>query len=929
MKFLIAILLFTASLHAQKPHWAFQPLSNAPIEADDQESVIDRFVQAKLKDTNLKPNPPADRRTLLRRLSYTLIGLPPTSDEIDAFVKDDAHDAWSKQVERLLASPAYGERWARMWLDVARYADSNGQDENHAMANAWRYRNWTIDAFNRDLPYADFVRHQIAGDLIDDVENETKAAAITATGFLVLGPKRLAEQDKEKMVHDIVDEQIDTLGRAFLGMTFGCARCHDHFFDPVSQADYFALAGIFHSTQTMKDTEHVSKWNERNLSGENHEERVAAYKKSVANNEAAIKTHKKDANQRIVEHIKNHAVQYLTPEPSKDCIPEIHQRWQAALKTAPFKQHERSPEFAQTLRWLAEVKPGSLAAGKIGGAFIARGKDILDVPHRPELEPEKLTLEAWIFRQKKGDSSTRHWIINKNSNEWEKGFYSLGIVGESALAYIAPEGGKSKQIAVEGGKLTVGKWHHIACTYNGESLKLFVDGKKVVNSKKSNRPRQISNGHLRIGGRADGYRTSDHLLIDEARIYNRPLSADELLSRFKQPKSSAPTGLIQEWTFDPTSKAEEEALKHGKLALAAEALFQLPKNPADHWKEVEKAKLKQLIAEQDALKNNPMEPAKMTMAVTAATPRSIKIHDRGNHLTTTGNPIPRGVPTRIAPSLDIVIPVDQSGRLELANWITDAQNPLTARVLVNRIWQAHFGEGLVRSPDNFGPKGESPSHPDLLDWMATSFQKSGGSIKDLHRLILHSKTWQQTSETNTSAMENDPDNHLLWRMPMRQLEVEQLRDSLLYVANILDQEPGESASPRLKNYKYAKNIEEAYISKKRTVYLPVIRDNMYDVFTLFDFPQPSASASERDSSVVPIQALFFMNSSLIKECSEAIANGLQGNDTEKTHQALRQIFQRAASTKELTRAKSWIESGGSWTDFCHALLSANEFIYVD
>ena len=283
-------------------HWAFKPVVAPAVPAvkDDgwPKTPIDRFVLAALEAKGVKPAAPADKRTLIRRATLDLTGLPPTPDEVEAFVKDDSAEAYEKLVDRLLASPHYGERWGRHWLDVARYADSNGLDENVAHGNAWRYRDYVVARLNDDVPFDRFVLEQIAGDLLPAADAAERRRSLVATGFLSLGPKVLAEVDEKKMELDIVDEQVDTLGRAFLGMTFGCARCHDHKFDPVSQADYYGLAGIFAGTKTMDSFTKIAKWHENSLAAPEQDKAAADHAALVAKATAALKAAANDADKK-------------------------------------------------------------------------------------------------------------------------------------------------------------------------------------------------------------------------------------------------------------------------------------------------------------------------------------------------------------------------------------------------------------------------------------------------------------------------------------------------------------------------------------------------------------------------------------------------------------------------------------------------------
>ena len=483
----VAVAAGTSKEAATAPLWSFAPVRVPPVprvnDAAWAKSPLDCFVLARVEAAGAKPAPQADRRTLVRRATYDLTGLPPTPEEVEAFVNDASPDAFAKVVDRLLASPHYGERWGRHWLDVVRYADSNGLDENVAHGTAWRYRDYVIAAFNSDKPYDLFVREQIAGDLMAPVGHAPDwREKRVATGFLALGPKVLAESDKKKMEMDIVDEQLDTLGRAVMGMTIGCARCHDHKFDPVSQEDYYALAGIFTSTRTMENFATIARWHENGVGSDLEMSAKAAHVRKVAEAEAQV------------------------------------------------------------------------------------------------------------------------------------------------AAAVA--------------------------------------------------------------------------------------SADEALGA-----TSTPPGT-------------------------------LPPNPEAKYPDETKAKLAALRAAVLAVQTKgPDIPT--AMGVTEGLVADTALLVRGDHTTPT-KVVPRRFPAAITAGAQPPLSPGQSGRLELANWLTRPDHPLTARVMVNRIWRWHFGRGIVRTPDNFGRLGEAPDDPALLDWLARRFVESGWSVKAMHRLIMSSSTYQMSAAASAS-----------------------------------------------------------------------------------------------------------------------------------------------------------------------------------
>jgi mono/diheme cytochrome c family protein len=667
-------------------HWAFQTPGNprAPelMNRAWPLTPVDDFVLAKLEKAGIAPAEKADRRTLIRRLTFDLTGLPPSLAEIDAFLSDARPDAYSRLVDRLLASPAYGERWGRHWLDVARYADSNGLDENVAHGNAWRYRDYVVAAFNRDKPFDRFIVEQLAGDLLPAPSEAQRHEQLIATGFLAVGPKVLAEVNEAKMRMDIVDEQIDTFGRVFLGLTFGCARCHDHKFDPVDTADYYGLAGIFKSTRTMDTYTKVAKWHENELP-------------SAASN--------------------------------------------------------------------------ALRAG-----------------YQSRLAAKKQAIEA-----------------------------AVGVAEKKARDSLAP-------------------------------------GAK------------------------------------------------------------------------PPEKLE--------------TLFP----------EATRASLKKLRDELVELENNPPD-LPSAMGVTEDKITDVAIHVRGNPLKL-GSVVPRHLPPAVRGPRSAEFSSAESGRRQLANWLIDPSNPLTARVIVNRVWRWHFGKGLVRTTDNFGLLGEPPSHPELLDWLARRFVADGWSLKSLHRLILNSSTYQQSSSQSASGVARDPENRLFGRANVRRLEAEEVRDALLAASGQLDPTFGGSLL-KIKNRGYFfdhTSIDRTdYTSRRRSLYLPVVRNNVYDVFQLLDFPDPAVPSGDRAMTTVPTQALLMLNSEFVMQSADALAGRLlaePSDDDRRLNRMYVLTYGREASAEERKAGESFLATVDqfmvintpdvrtrqrcSWSALCHVAFASNEFIYV-
>jgi hypothetical protein len=664
-----------------KQFWSFRALGAVPVPQPQDKtwgvSALDAFILSRLEKEGLKPVSDADAETLLRRLTFDLIGLPPQPDDIEPFAKAYALDpqkAVADAAGRLLASPQFGVHWARHWLDLARYADTNGSNENWPYADAWRYRNWVIDAVNQDKPFAQFLTEQLAGDLLAAKDTAQRDNDLIATGFLQLGPKTLAQYDRAQLKMDVIDEQIDTLGRAVLGLTLGCARCHDHKFDPVPTRDYYALAGIFSSTETLAGPmrnpgDVITDWTKRGL-GEGGDEKLLAYQ----------------------QH--------------KFAVYKLETKW-----------HDQRRKLAKLEKQLAQDKTPALAqeveAARQAFAKLTQEKQPFD-----DLQPP-----------------------------------TAMAVREAA----------------------------VPC-----------------------------DERIRIRGE----------------VHN--------------PVAAVPRGFLQVLAY------------------------------ADQ---------------------------------------------------------PRPGPK-------------QSGRLELAQWLTSPNNPLPARVAVNRIWQHLFGCGLVKSVDNFGVRGEPPSHPELLDYLARRFLDEGGSTKQLIRLIVTSRVYRLSSRQDAKALAADPENRLLWRMNRRRLTPEQLRDGILAAAGQLDLGRGHAVVAHLQLRAILGDEHVVPESKLRSIYLPVIRNQLLDVFEVFNFTDPQVPTGTRPSTIVAPQALYLMNSPFIHKTSRAMGQELarqhEGMATaDLVRLAYRRILNRQPTPREEQLLMDYMDSVGTLElpeqlgRLYHALFASTPYEFLD
>jgi cytochrome c553 len=659
--------------HLRKELWSWQAIANPAAPAVKKEAWvkddIDRFVLEKLEEKAIEPSPRADKLALLRRATYDLTGLPPTPEEIDAFARDDSPGAFAKVIDRLLDSPRFGERWGRHWLDVARYAESSGMSRNYVYYYAWRYRDYVIDAFNRDEPFDRFIREQIAGDLMPTKSDAEKDRQTVATGFLAVGPKDFNERNPRQFQMNVVDEQIDTMSRAILATTIACARCHDHKFDPIPTAEYYSLAGIFTSSADFTGIE----------------------------------------------------------------------RRRMAAKQDPYSD--------ENLIKLTGYKAAEGAAKKA------------------DLDMEEVRAQA------------------------RRAFTKMMVAARLGQSYKEP-----------------------------------IEPPK----------------HLAMG------------VQDDARPSNI------------------------------------RVLQRGEL---------------DH--------------PQDVVKRGFLTIPSMT------------------------------APPTISPS--------ESGRLELAAWLTRKDNPLTARVMVNRIWQHLFGNGLVRSVDNFGSTGDKPTHPELLDHLATRFMDDGWSVKHMIRTIMLSSTYQQSANFDRAKYNVDPDNHLLWRMNQRRLEAEAIRDGMLSASGKLVSTPpvGSVALDlppvEIRNGRF--NPSEILAGMNfRSVYLPVFRNAVADALDVFDFADPNTVSGARDVTTVAPQALYMLNNNFVTAHAQAMAYRVATNaaksDVARVDLAYKLTLGRPATSVERDRAETYIANFlrdpaatrgktpdkaklDAWASFCQALLASAEFRYLN
>ncbi len=986
----------------QKNFWSFQPMSHPkpPVVKLERwgQSPIDRFILAELEARELQPAEIADKRTLVRRATFDLIGIPPTMDEVAEFLADNEPDAFARVIDRLLASPRYGERWGRHWLDVARYGDSNGLDENLAQANAFRYRDWVISAFNRDLPFDEFVREQIAGDLLppdgdpnDPIVAAQQADRLTATGFLVIGAKMLAEDDPLKMQMDIVDEQVDTIGKAFMGLTLGCARCHDHKFDPLPMADYYSLAGIFKSTKSMLNFNVVASWNERPLGSPAALQQLAEQKQRIAAkqnevNQLVAKSNEvllDEARARVADYVRAAAREIYLDKSSHSFGAEFDKR---ADKTAPPPQGVQIIEAENYQR--GNALKLSTGYGEGIGVILSNGNGEWTAEYDVTVEsaglyqietryaaagarPTQLSLNGQVIKPEALKEVTGSW--NPDTQRWHiEGSYEFKAGVNVIRLYRQPPLPHIDKLLVARVNVPI----------------VAVGGPPAVESAINLRPAFVSQWRRLFEKTIDDPSTPfaewRTLLVslDAADATKRVDAAQQLLQAADKTGAELAAVLVA-WKDLKASEAgkaatelpdaRQETLRKLLFNTAEGSPFAVSKNVEDDFPAEVKTALQSY---RDEIKQLEATKTKLpeAMAVGEGTVEDLPIHLRGNHTTLGKDRLPRRFPRIVAGDQQTPLAADRSGRLEFARWLTDPSHPLTARVAVNRIWQGHFGEGLVRSPDNFGLLGDKPTHPALLDWLAMKLiERQGGgeigsdaainlpitpppnlptswSLKRLHRSIMLSSAYQMQTTFNEVAFLADPDNRLWWRRNRRRLEVEAIRDSLFAVSGRLENVMGGTLLPT-PNRGYvtgtANFFPQIYGSNRRSVYLPVVRSALYELYQVFDFADPTVLNGKRDSTTLATQALFMLNSPLVADQAGDIASGVlasDGDDPARVRRVFHVTLQREPTSSEVAQALDFVHrfeqsantSGttaerrlAAWKGFCRTRLASSEFLFVE
>lgn len=746
-------------------HWAFQPVRNPePPSVRDSSwarNPIDLFILSKLEAAGLGPSAPTDRKALIRRLTYDLTGLPPTEAEISAFVSDPSREADARLIDRLLASPRYGERWGRHWLDVARYADTKGYvfQEERRYPYSYTYRDWVIQAFNDDLPFDQFILQQLAADKLDPTRDGGDLAAM---GFLTVGRRFLNKQE------DIIDDRIDVTTRGFLGLTVACARCHDHKYDPIPIDDYYSLYGVFASSEEPGDLPLVP-------GGQGSE----PYRKERERRQSELDGFLSKQTNTLSGELRGRVAEYLLVAFDLG-FDARNPKLEELCKLADLR-----PELVRSIatRW----KPAVQEAQKNPASLLHAWSRLSALPADRFREEAVAMVQAPTWGM--GDPLAEAMLNPSAPTSLREAAERLGAFLQKAAASEAPELAPVRAwLDLDGGPLAVRR----------------DDVSRLLQRDERNTLRDLERKVAELDATHDGAPPRAMVMVDREQLYNP-------------------------------------------------YVFQRG-NPGRRGANVPRQFLKVLSS-----------------------------NDR--------KPFENG-----------------SGRLELARAIASPTNPMTARVLVNRLWMHHFGEGLVRTPSDFGLRSDPPSHPELLDWLASEFIRQGWSIKSMHRLILLSSTYQQTSTIRSEGTAKDPENMLLWRQNPRRLEFEPLRDSLLAASGRLDETMGGRAV----------SIADPPFATRRSVYAFIDRQNLDAIFRTFDLASPDASSPKRFETTVPQQALFMMNHPFVAEQARYLAARPEitsaPDDAARITWLYRRLYGRAAEASEIDHGRQFLASAAGTSD---------------
>jgi hypothetical protein len=881
--------------------WSLRPLRKIlppPVKnAGWPRTPVDHFILAKLEEKNLQPSPEADQRTLLRRVTFDLAGLPPTPEEIQDFLGDNSPEAYTKVVDRLLSSPRYGERWARHWLDVVHYADTHGHDQDRPRTNSWPYRDYVIRSLNEDKPYARFAEEQVAGDALfpDDPQG------VIATGFIATGPwdessqmHIMADTVDKKIAQNLDrDDMVTTAMSTFVSSTVHCARCHDHKFDPIPQAEYYGLQAVFAGVDR---TDRPFDWDSK----------THLLRQSLLKRKTALEVRQKNLSQSSLEP-------FLEAE-----VASGQTAWETRMRSGASIWTVLDPVTAISASGATLVKQPDLS--------------LLSSGTRPDVDTYTITAQSDL----KGITALRLELLpddslpKKGPGRQDNGNLHLSEMRAKASPRSDPAAARSLVLQNPTADFNQEGW----------TIAMAIDGK--TNTAWGIHP-QVGKPHAAVLELKEsiGFDGGTTLTFILDQLHGRA----HVIGRFRLSVTTAPL-----------------PVQADSLPAAIGRIMAIPEGQRSEQHRIDLAayyrtispELKRIIDQIDQKLAALPLPQQVYAAAhdfkpqgkftPARIPRPIHLLRRGE-ITRPGelvSPTALSCMTGLESRFQLGDPNDEgSRRAALAKWITDPKNALTWRSIVNRVWHYHFGRGIVDTPSDFGRMGSAPSHPELLDWLALRFLESGGSLKQLHKLILTSAAYRQSSRHNAEFAKVDAGNVYLWRMNRSRLDAESLRDSILQISGKLDwrmggvpvkqfhfEDPDPGITPKVDYARFNVDSPESF---RRSIYRWIFRTIPDPFMDSMDCPDSSQLTPARNSSVTPLQALAMMNNAFVVRQSEHFANRLAGMHADRSKQidaAYVLAYGREATAEERTTLATYATKHGL-ANVCRLILNSNEFIFVN
>ncbi len=873
-------LKYSSTERAGYDWWSLQPLQSIRPPGNGGHP-IDAFLEAQRQAARLTASPPATRSVLLRRLSYDLLGLPPSPADLENFSAETAPGAVERIVDRLLASPHYGERWARHWLDVVRFGESNGFERDLPRPDAWHYREWVVEALNDDLPYDVFVRRQLAADVMQPDD----PASYKAVGFLVAGPHDtvvpVVDRMRQSMRQDEMEDLIGTIGQTFLGLTVNCARCHDHKFDPVSSREYYQWVAAF--------------------AGVNHGEKeviapaiAAGIQQTAARvDQLRSELQRLDASARAAAlKVKSAADTVAAPNPIaawdftrelRDQIGGLHGSWTGTASTTAAGIVIADGAYVATVPLAKPLTAKTLEARVKLADLEQRGGGVITLQTR-----EGSRFDSIVF----GEQEARRWLAGSNFFERTQSFN--GPAEDAAHTEFVT----------------------IAIVYSADgTITAYRNGQQYGQPYQRPGPLTFPTGeaNLLFGLRhapAGGNRGLKGTIAG-ARLYDRALTPDEVAQ-----SARAGTLFVTEAELVAQLTADQQRQRRDWQRELAAGQAEL-----DHMKKTGPIKMYTVAAT--------MQPPPAYVL------RRGNVADQGDLVAAGGLGAIKSLSADWGLKTDAL---DGMRRQRFAEWLTSRENPLFARVMVNRLWHYHFGAGLLETPNDFGFNGGKPTHPELLDWLAAEFQRSNFSLKHMHRLIVTSAAYQQASTARPDALKTDANNRWLWRMSPRRLDAETIRDAMLVATGTLSDEVGGKGYSDVNSYffkgtQFYEPLDPlGAAGQRRTLYRSWARGGRSPFLDTFDCPDPSTTTPKRTVTTTPLQALTLMNHAFVLRMAEALAARLEreagSQPADRIELAYRLLYGRRPRPNEITLCTTFAQTQG-WPTLCRGLLNTSEFLYVD